>query len=82
VYLAGRALHRDDAGLACLLDGGAPFLVDLYGTPTRSWVVWTSPDLAYGVHVLKVEQTTNHNPAAIGDNVTIDAVNVLGTLVY
>lgn len=63
------------------LDGGTPFLIDLYGSSMSSLPVWTSPDLANGAHTLTVEQTTERNPASTGVNLTFDAVSVLGRLV-
>jgi hypothetical protein len=64
------------------LDGGGSFLVDTYGAPLHSAVVWTSPDLAPGVHSLTIETTNLHNPSSADYYVLFDAVSVRGTLVY
>ncbi len=64
------------------LDGGASFLVDTYGAPMNSAVVWTSPDLAPGVHSLTIESTNSHNPSSADYYLLFDAVSVRGTLVY
>jgi hypothetical protein len=72
---------QPEMGIAKLtLDGGV-YLVDLYSADYQSKTVWTSPTLANGTHELRVEESGNKNPAASWPFITIDAVDVQGTLV-
>jgi hypothetical protein len=83
------ARMSQDACIAMLtLDGEAFFNVDLCSEPgtAPSRVVWTSPVLAFGTHELEIAWTEDSNPAAIPTRgglylITLDAVDVIGTLV-
>jgi hypothetical protein len=57
------------------------FLVDCYhaGTPASA-DLWTSPELPAGRHRLKIEWTGDSRAGAYGSFITLDAVEVLGTL--
>jgi hypothetical protein len=72
---------QPEMGIAKLTLDGTVYLVDLYSPDYQSKTVWTSPVLAYGTHQLRVEESGNKNPAASWPFITIDAVDVQGTLV-
>jgi hypothetical protein len=72
---------QPEMGIAKLTLDGSVYLVDLYSADRQSKTVWTSPTLANGTHQLRVEESGNKNPAASWPFITIDAVDVQGTLV-
>ena len=74
-------LKQPELGIAKLTLDGVVYSVDLYSPDRHSATVWTSPTLANGTHQLKVEETGTKNPAATWPFITIDAVEVQGTLV-
>ncbi len=60
------------------IDGSAESLVDLYSaTRTNNVVIYTSPVLASGQHVLKVRVTGTKSSAATGTNVNADKVEII-----
>ncbi len=66
------------------LDGGTPVDVDLYSaTRYVSQVrVWGASGLADGEHTLTIRRTGRRNAASTGYSVGLDALDVVGTLVY
>jgi cytoskeletal protein RodZ len=63
------------------LDSDLEYLVDLGDGPFGSRVVWTSPVLADGIHILYIEQTQPLNPPDGAHYfIAFDAVDVVGTL--
>jgi hypothetical protein len=74
-------LKQPELGVALLTLDGVAYFVDMYSADRHSEVAWTSPTLAEGTHQLRVEETTAKNPAATWPFITIDAVDVQGTLV-
>ena len=63
------------------LDYGAPVLVDLYSSRTKhQQKVWTVSGLPSGPHTVRIEWTGTKNPSATNSYVTLDAVDVVGTL--
>ncbi len=76
------ALRSPTYGIASVsIDGGDPVDVDLYA-PSAQWksAVWTSSDLADGQHTIVVSYTGRRNPAATGNTINVDALDVLGSL--
>jgi hypothetical protein len=64
------------------IDGGAPATVDLYSAATvYKKDVWSTGDLAYGLHWVSITRAGIKNPNSTGTAITIDAVDVVGTLV-
>jgi SpoIID/LytB domain protein len=64
------------------LDGGTPFLIDLYSpTVLYQQTVYRSDTLADGTHTLVVEWTGTKNSMSGGTIVGIDALDLLGSLV-
>jgi len=62
------------------LDGTQVATVDLYSAAGSSrTVVWTSPTLAYGSHVLQVERSGTKNDASSGRSINLDALVVPDT---
>jgi N-acetylmuramoyl-L-alanine amidase len=63
------------------LDGAAPVTVDLYN-PTEVWQqrVWNSGMLPAGPHTLTIQWSWGRSRVATDTNVSLDAVEVLGTL--
>jgi N-acetylmuramoyl-L-alanine amidase len=63
------------------LDGGTPTIIDLY-SPTEVWQqkVWQITDLEQGDHAVKIEWTGTKNPAAVDNNIGIDAFEIAKTL--
>jgi hypothetical protein len=65
------------------VDGGAPVQVDLYSASTKYQVsVWSTGDLAYGLHWVKIARSGTKNPNSTGTALTIDAVDVMGKLAW
>jgi hypothetical protein len=65
--------------LRVTVDSQPSFLVDLYGLGARyQQTVYTSPFLAPGNHVLKLEWSGEKNASAGDTTVNIDAVDILG----
>ena len=63
------------------LDGGSVIEVDTYaGTATPTAVIWTSPVLSNGTHHLTVGFTGTKNPKALMAGLTLDAVEIAGTI--
>jgi hypothetical protein len=54
--------------------------IDLYHPTKGIKTVWTSPVLEEGDYYLFVWWTGNKNPASAGTRVTVDAVDIMGTL--
>jgi N-acetylmuramoyl-L-alanine amidase len=63
------------------IDGAAPVIVDLYN-PTEVFQrrVWNSGLLSTGPHTLTIQWSWGRSQAATDTNVSLDAVEVLGTL--
>jgi hypothetical protein len=74
-------LKQPEEGIAKLTLDGVVYLVDLYSSVRKSETVWSSPALANGTHQLRVEESGTKNPAASWPFISIDAVDVQGTLV-
>jgi hypothetical protein len=69
-------------GIAKLTLDGTEYTADLYSQDFASKVVWTSPDLPYGVHTLLIEQTTLDGPSPnLSKYIQFDAVDIWGKLV-
>jgi hypothetical protein len=65
------------------IDGGAPVTVDLYSAATvYKKDVWSTGELAYGLHWVSITRAGTKNPASSGTAIVIDAVDVMGTLVW
>jgi cell wall-associated NlpC family hydrolase len=64
------------------VDDGEPVLVDLY-SPTSDYAknVWSTGPLEPGTHTNTIEQTGEKNAAATGTGISLDAFDVIGTLV-
>lgn len=75
------ALHAvrdvDQGQMLVSVDGSAPTTVDDYA-PSRnvSGVVWTSPGLATGAHVVTITVGTGKNPASSGTNIALDRADI------
>ncbi len=71
------ALHAvkdvDQGEMDISVDGSAPVTIDDYA-PTRnaSGIVWTSPVLDPGPHVVTITVDSARNPASTGNNIAID----------
>ncbi|MFE4950167.1 hypothetical protein ACFQ9V_08650 [Leifsonia sp. NPDC056665] len=67
----------DQAKMSVSVDGSVPTVVDNYSaTRNASGVVWTSPVLDPGPHVLVVTNTGTKNAASSGYNIAIDRADV------
>ncbi len=76
-------LRNDDCGKVIVtLDGDQSVFVDTYASTLSSAVAWTSPELTYARHFIKVETCGLHSSQSHGYSVMFDAVKVKGTLVY
>jgi hypothetical protein len=65
------------------VDGGAPVSVDLYSASTvYQKKVWSTGNLPNGLHWVKIVHSGLRNPRSSGVSITIDAVDVVGTLVW
>jgi hypothetical protein len=75
------ALHAvkdvDQGEMDISVDGSAPVTVDDYA-PARnaSGIVWTSPVLDPGPHVVTITVDSARNPASTGNNIAIDRADV------
>jgi len=66
---------------AVSLDGGAPVTVDLYNSTTlRQQKVWSTGALADGVHTVVISWLGQRSQASGGTRVSLDAVDIVGTL--
>jgi hypothetical protein len=64
------------------VDGGEPHTVDLYSaTSDYAKSVWNTGTLEAGNHTVTVEWTGEKNSAATGTSISVDAFDVLGSLV-
>jgi hypothetical protein len=65
------------------VDGAAPVEVDLY-SPTTVYkkTVWSTGDLTPGLHVVKITRSGTRNPNSSGTAITLDALKVVGSLVW
>jgi murein DD-endopeptidase MepM/ murein hydrolase activator NlpD len=81
-YLVWIAKKSPVYGMAKVtLDGGKPVTIDLYkATEAYKQKVWNSGVISSGAHTVVIEWTGTKNPAATDTNVSIDAVQVLGTI--
>jgi hypothetical protein len=68
-------------GIAAVsIDDGTEVLVDYYGPDKiEDTLIWSSPDLVYGDHTLKVRVTGTKNPASTDAIITVDRVAILTT---
>jgi hypothetical protein len=65
------------------VDGGAAVQVDLYSASTKYKVkVWSTGNLGRGVHWVKIARSGTKNPNSTGTALTLDAVDVRGTLAW
>ena len=76
------ALHAvkdvDQGMMDISVDGSAPVTVDDYSaTRNASGIVWTSPVLDPGPHVVTITVDSTRNPASSGNNIAIDRADVL-----
>jgi hypothetical protein len=76
------ALHAvkdvDQGEMDISVDGSAPVTVDDYAaTRNASGIVWTSPVLDPGPHVVTITVDSTRNPASSGNNIAIDRADVL-----
>ncbi len=63
------------------VDGGEWAAVDLYATTYQyKQKVWGTSGLSDGPHTLRIERTTNKNPASGGTYITSDAFDVVGVV--
>jgi hypothetical protein len=63
------------------LDGGTPVMVDFYSASTLfAQKVWNTGTLASGDHTVTVEWTGTKNAASTKTNISIDAIDILGSL--
>ncbi len=75
------ALHAvkdvDQGEMDISVDGSAPVTIDDY-SPTRdaSGIVWTSPVLGPGPHVVTITVDSAKNPASSGNTIAIDSADV------
>jgi murein DD-endopeptidase MepM/ murein hydrolase activator NlpD len=81
-YLAWLAKKSPVYGIAKVtLDGGKPQMIDLYNaTEAYRQKVWSTGILASKAHTVVIQWTGTKNRAARDTNVSIDAVQVLGTV--
>jgi hypothetical protein len=63
-----------------ILDGQDRGLVDLYDPATRFGEVWNTGPLAAGTHTVQILWTGEKNDASSDTNVSVDAVDIVGTL--
>ena len=76
------ALHAvkdvDQGMMDVSVDGSAPVTIDDYA-PARnaSGIVWTSPVLGAGPHIVTITVDSAKNPASSGTNIAIDSADVL-----
>ena len=63
-----------------IVDGGAPTLVDLYGSFSFKQKVWSSGTLSNGPHTVRIEYTGTKNAASAGYTIGVDAFDLVGTL--
>ncbi len=71
--------QRNNRGIAGIsIDGGAESNVDMYSASDAGNVlIWTSPTLGAGNHILKVRNTGAHNTKTTGTRVAIDRVDII-----
>jgi hypothetical protein len=80
-YLAWLAKKSSVYGIAKVtLDGGKPVMVDLYSASTVFKQAWNTGVLASGPHKVVIEWTGTKNRSATKSNISVDAIQVLGTL--
>jgi hypothetical protein len=81
-YLAWYATKGPGYGKAQVsLDGGTPFMVDLYGAGTLyKQRVYSTGLLVDGPHTLSIYWVGQKNPIAYGTRIGVDAFDVLGSL--
>jgi hypothetical protein len=78
------ALHAvkdvDQGMMDVSVDGSAPVTIDDYSaTRNASGIVWTSPVLGTGPHIVTITVDGTKNPASSGNTVAIDSADVLST---
>jgi Carbohydrate binding module (family 6)/F5/8 type C domain len=78
------ALHAvkdvDQGMMDVSVDGSAPVTIDDYSaTRVASGIVWTSPVLGPGPHVVTITVDSTKNPASSGNTVAIDSADVIST---
>ena len=76
------ALHAvkdvDQGEMDISVDGSAPVTIDDYSsTRHASGIVWTSPVLDPGPHVVTITVDSSKNSASTGNNIAIDSADVL-----
>ncbi|HEX8530241.1 MAG TPA: discoidin domain-containing protein, partial [Cytophagales bacterium] len=72
---AAKASHHGIAGVS--IDGGAEVNVDYYAaTRAENVLLWTSPTLAAGNHIIKVRATGTKNAASTGTYIAADRLDV------
>jgi SpoIID/LytB domain protein len=83
-YFAWVAKKGPSYGMATVtVDGGAPVTIDLYGaTELYQQVVFRTGLLAPGTHTVVIAWKNSKNPASSSYNIDVDAVDVIGTLIY
>jgi hypothetical protein len=78
------ALHAvkdvDQGMMDVSVDGSAPVTIDDYSaTRVASGIVWTSPVLGPGPHVVTITVDSTKNPASSGNTIAIDSADVIST---
>jgi mannan endo-1,4-beta-mannosidase len=72
---AAKASHHGIAGVS--IDGGAEVNVDYYAaTRAENVLLWTSPTLAAGDHIIKVRATGTKNASSTGTYIAADRLDV------
>jgi hypothetical protein len=76
--LAYCAVTGPGHGIAAVaVDGAAPASVDLYkASKTGNVLVWTSPTLPYGSHVLQIRITGTKSASSTGTVITLDRADI------
>jgi len=80
-YLAWLGKTSPSYGKAKLtLDGADKGTVDLYSASATYTKVWETGTLSAGNHTLTIAWTGQKNSSATGSNISVDAFNVIGTI--
>jgi Tol biopolymer transport system component len=81
-YLAWLGKKSPAYGIAAVsIDGTPPQTIDLYSTTGVYQEIWNTGTLASGTHTITIWRTGTKNASASDANISVDAVDVIGTLV-